>query len=226
MRWLCLFLVLVCSGCVAPRGFLPTDPEHAIGSDVEGGTITHRGLVVTVRLDTWDGSPLGLDDVLQPVLIRIQNRGSRPVQIRYSDIRLVPAALAPRQPLPPFSIKGSVASPVDGWSYPAHRFSIAPHWHAHYPFFPSFHGHFDYDPFYYDLWYARYPQYVSVRLPTWDMISRALPEGVLEPDGEIAGYLYFEPIPSDVLEFQLSLDLVEARSIQPLGEFALPFHRR
>jgi hypothetical protein len=77
---------------------------------------------------------------------------------------------------------------ADGWHwtsdaatnplYGFDRFAIAPYLSRWYPRFTPYGGTFAYDPAYYTPYVDAYQ---DIRLPTVDMVQRALPEGVLSP---------------------------------------------
>ena len=49
------------------------------------------------------------------------------------------------------------------------------------------------------------------------MVQKALPEGVLEPEGRITGFLYFEDADFDPDRGTFVADLVDAKSLRRLG---------
>ena len=53
------------------------------------------------------------------------------------------------------------------------------------------HGAFPYDPVYYNRWYGAWPS----SLPNEELLRQGLPEGVLQPGGRVAGFLYFKDQP-------------------------------
>jgi hypothetical protein len=105
-------------------------------------------------------------------------------------------------------------------SYRTEGFYVAPYGSTLYPTMPTYAGEFPYDPIYYNTYY---PRYRHVELPTPDMLARSLPEGVLEPGGRMAGYLYFEPVPEDAEAVRFEVQLVDAKTGQPFGAIAIPF---
>ena len=80
-----------------------------------------------------------------------------------------------------------------------------------------------YDAGYYSPYYTAY---VKVELPTMDMVQRALPEGVLSPDGTANGFVYFESFDRDAQILTLTIDLVDAETNCPLGQAKIPFRTR
>ncbi len=56
------------------------------------------------------------------------------------------------------------------------------------------------------------------------MISMAMPEGVLEPGGSIAGFLYFEDVEdTDIQQVDFTVALVDADTEEGIGTARIPF---
>jgi hypothetical protein len=103
----------------------------------------------------------------------------------------------------------------------ASRFFIAPYWSPFYPGYGVWPGAFAYSPWYYGYGYG----YWSESLPTRDMLDRALPEGVLQPEGRIAGFLYFPALRREQgVTFEFTV--VDAETGQTFGKLSIPFHVR
>lgn len=86
--------------------------------------------------------------------------------------------------------------------------------------FRPFAGRFVYDPRFYSTYF---PVFQRLRLPTGDMVQKALPEGVVEAGGKVTGFLYFEDIDvgsDDTATF--TTDLVNASSGEPVGAIRIP----
>jgi hypothetical protein len=66
---------------------------------------------------------------------------------------------------------------------------------------------------------------VRVQLPTAEMLRKALPEGVLRPDGSMTGFLYFDR-PAHVQSATLTLELVNALDDRRIGAIDIPFVAR
>jgi hypothetical protein len=62
-----------------------------------------------------------------------------------------------------------------------------------------------------------------MKLPTADMIHKALPEGVLEPGGKVTGFLYFEDVKTDKNDkATFTTDLVNAATGEPVASIRIP----
>ena len=60
------------------------------------------------------------------------------------------------------------------------------------------------------------------RLPTTDMRREALPEGVLEPHGEVSGFVYFERLPPDEGRVELRAQFPQAEG-ESTRRMEIPF---
>jgi len=74
----------------------------------------------------------------------------------------------------------------------------------------------DYDRF------ANWPE----RLPTQEMLPEALPEGVVENGGSVAGVIYFESVTGRESAADLEMTLVDPNDGQTFGRVAIPFQVR
>lgn len=129
-----------------------------------------------------------------------------------------------RTALAPFDIEETEVQPIRRPYFTATGFHVAPH---HSLFFPHFttvgHG------FFHDLAFhhAGFSHFRRFQLPTRDMLRRALPEGVLDPGGEIRGYLFFDAFEQGEVEHVTFVgDLKVAEDGETLGEARIPFITR
>lgn len=192
------------------------------------------GVRVTVQADAWQGTRSVLGQV-QPMRVTIDNHSRSTVRVRYGDFALV-AANGRRYPaLPPFRVEGELLSPTlslglspfntPGFSY--RRFYVAPYFARLYPGVPVYtRSYLFYDPGYYAFWYADFARAVR---PSVEVLALALPEGVIEPDGQVSGFLYFRTIDPDAgaVTFRASIvavhDGTAAIGGTVLGEAVMPF---
>jgi hypothetical protein len=70
---------------------------------------------------------------------------------------------------------------------------------------------------FYDQYYATW----KPALPTRDMLQQALPEGVLQPGGSAAGFLYFNHL-QEKGPVVFTAEIVAADTRQPLGTVRIP----
>jgi hypothetical protein len=214
---LSLVLALVLSGCTATLA--PAPGTTRLPGPNQAAIAESAGVRVAAAASAWRGYPLDLDDVVLPMLVVVENGGSRRLRIRYDDFWLAGADGRRFAAIPPYEVTGTVSEPIPAAYYPR------PFLAGYYPGW-GFGGPFLYDRLYYDpYWpfYGHYPAFAYVRLPTNDMIQRALPEGVVEPKGKISGFLYFERVPRKAREVTFTARLVDADSGTELGTITIPF---
>ncbi len=216
-------LAVLAYGCANEPELRPAADADRIKGPDKGATATDADVTIEARVGAWRFTPQDLDHELTPVLVRIENNSDKPLRVRYEAFQLVtPRGLA-FAALPPFDIHGEVSEYVGNYAYAGPGFSVAPHLSGYYDGFGAWGA-----PFYgYDWYYSTYyPVYADFELPTGDMLIRALPEGVIEPDGRITGFLYFAdleamgPTPGKV---KLRYLLVNAETRQRFGVIEIPF---
>lgn len=187
MRTALPWLLLVSIGCahtpqLVPAPNAPRDPATPGAAKVQVA-----GVDVSVGGQSWSGSPWDLASFVTPLYVRVQNSSAVPVQIRYSQFWLSSRGLQ-TPAIPPFHIQrpGSAAMAIAP-AFSADGFYLYPPYSGFYPGMPLWAGPWDYDPFFYEEMYGTW----TPSLPTRDMLQQALPEGVLQPGGSAAGFLYF-----------------------------------
>lgn len=192
------------------------------------------GVRVTVQADAWDGDAR-VTNAVQPMRVTITNGSTQPLRVRYSDFALVAANGHRHGALPPYKVEGDLLQPmmIDAYTpiitpaFGYRRFYIAPYFARVYPGIPVYaRGYPLYDPGYYGYYHYAFVQ--SIR-PTVEMLGRAMPEGVIEPDGQLSGFLYFERADPKWTSLTFRGTLVSVRdSAAPqggavFGEISIPF---
>lgn len=218
----CSLLVMLAYGCASEPQLRPAKEANLAKGVDDGAVASEAGVSLEAQVNAWRWTPEHLNEELTPVLVRIENNSDVPLRVRYEEFQLVTTRGIVYAALPPFDIRGKVTERIDTYAYPASGFFVAPHLHGYY----SGLGAYD-SPFFYDTYYSTYyPVYAQYELPTGEMLVRALPEGVIEPGGRIAGFIYFadiesiEPIPGKV---KLRYVLVDAESRERFGVIEIPF---
>lgn len=191
--------------------------EVAPGSRVAEQTV--EGVHVAVDPEAWRSGHVR--DVLRPALVRIENGSDHPLRIAYSQFTLSDGSGSGfrAQALPPFQVAVQNASTEVVPVYPWTGFRLAP-WQArfYHPGFPVWSGPLAFEPGFYATWGPTWP----TLLPDRDVLRRALPEGVEDPGGKIAGFLYFHDQPKGkALSFRAAL--VDARTNETFGTVDIPF---
>lgn len=170
----------------------------------------------------------GIERHVTPVRVVLENESENPVRLQYRDIALIANDGTRYAALPPHRIDGTISEKVtlrhvEPLADPmfVHRgFLVAAYTRPIYPTLGHYGGRLTFDRSYYDH-YQSY--WVDYELPTPTMLRHALPEGVLEPEGRIAGYLYFEKVDPTHEQVRLRADVVAANTGKILGEVSIPF---
>lgn len=198
---------------------LPGQPDAAVDSV--------SGVIVVAQADAWAGD-YAVSDAVQPVFVTIDNGSAVPLRVRYGDFALISPDGRRYSALPPFAVEGEMASPLlaggyapfDAVSFDAEGFEVAPYFAPLYPSLGVYDDPYDfYDPAYYDLYYQ---DLVDAIEPTVEMLSLALPEGVISPGGRVTGYLYFQLVDPGVPSVTFREDLVGVGT-GAFGEVSIPF---
>jgi hypothetical protein len=197
-----------------------------------------RDVVVVVQSDAWPGQSRVLKHVT-PLRVRVTNDNAQAIRVRYEDLRLIAADGTRYVALPPNTPQGTGDSRYGGTRETNNRgdeaaspqarrqnftysdFRIAPHLAEAYPGIELFHGAFDYDPQYYDK-YAH--AWHAAALPTAEMKSWALPEGVLESGGYVEGFVYFQRVGHNKGIVRFDSEFAQANDpSRTLAKIAVPF---
>lgn len=213
---LLLLVLLAAAGCAkvlapAPGAFVVPGPgRSALGRAADVSVVASAG--------AWNGFPRSLGAVVTPVLVTIDNTGSVPLRIRHEDFSLESRDGRVFGARRPFEVTGVVAeTPPAGYALP--RFGVGFGWGRSFGWSVGVGYPFFWDPFWDDYFY---PMYVNVRLPTGDMVQKALPETVVEPQERVSGFLYFDRV-RDVDQVDFVARLVDARTGAEVGVVVIPF---
>lgn len=214
-----LFLIACALGAAGCTSTLtPAPAANEISGRGEGATIASNGVRMTARADAWEGTPQTLHRHVTPMRVTIVNEGAVPVRIAYNQFRLVGDSGRRYSALPPFQIEGDARTALGAPLYPPTGFGYAPYVRPYYSSVPIY-------PFEPNVGYwNRYGSVMrTVDLPTTDMLRKALPEGVLQPGGEVTGFLYFEGVGPDVDRVQLRANFRNPRTGSNVTRLATPF---
>jgi hypothetical protein len=215
-----LLIVVLVSACGHGR-LVPAKNAHLVEGAQAAVVGVEGGVRVVASLDDWRGVGNGLPDELTPIKIRVVNHSGRPITILNEHFSLrgrkghvyhaVPAIplehdtqLAGLGPLRPF--------------FATTNFSVAPRYHDVYPQL--------------EAWPSPLARSQSRRKkaarpwkehpPGRELCRMALPEGVLGPDGEITGYLYFEDPTDSENALTLDAELVSAKGPDAVASIEIP----
>ncbi len=209
-------------GCASRPVLVPAPTANTLVSNRDVAVARYAGVRIEADGKAWSGEPSNLESAIAPVRVTIRNYSGRPLRVRYADFTLTTATGFTSTALPPMKISGTLPSepvavtrPVYGWR----GYWLAPYYSPWYPGYGLWNGPFAWDFPYYTTYWAQWP----VALPTEDMISKAIPEGVVGDDGSIEGFLYFPQLPKGVERANLAAALVDARTGRQFGTITIPF---
>jgi hypothetical protein len=225
-RALLFSVLLVAAGCSAPGTDLtPAPAATTVGSETAVDRV--EGVRMTAESNAWPGIATVAREVT-PIRVTIENGSQMPVRLRYSEFALVSPTGTRYSALPPYGVEGSVDdarlvetyAPVTSPAFRATGFRVAPYYSSVYPTYTPYSGSFGYDRYYYDRYATVYR---DIALPTEEMVSRVLPEGVIDPGGSVDGFLYFVRVDPAAPRVRFRADLVDADTGREFGEVSIPF---
>jgi hypothetical protein len=205
-----------------PLDLAPAPNAKAVEGVGKGAVDTAGGVRVEARAGAWKWNPEDLAIKVTPFFVELENTGSSRVLVRYNNFSVTDASGKRHAAMPPYDLSGSVTESytVQNPYYPYTGFTVAPYLRRYYPRMAFYDGTFAYDQTYYDPYLTSFRR---IRLPTTDMVQRALPEGVLAPGGKISGFVYFEHVDATSSSLNFQFAMTEATTNQPLATAHIPF---
>jgi hypothetical protein len=208
-----MLLFTLAIGCVHALSLVPAGETNAQSA----------GVAVQVGAKQWSGEPIDLPSIVTPLYVSVHNASDQPVRLRYRDLSLASGGMQ-ASAIPPFRIQrpeGS-AMALPETAFASDGFFLYSPYATFYPQAPIWAGGpWDFDPAFYDRLYGTW----QPSLPTKDMLRMALPEGVLQPGGSASGFLYFQT-PQQAGAAQFTIEIVQAKTREPLGTIAIPMTLR
>jgi hypothetical protein len=210
---LLLAVIVALAGCAAELRPAPT--AQVLPGPGRPATAEAAGVRVVAQTGIWRADPPALDTVVTPILVTVDNQSDVPLRIRHTDFDLVSgdgrrfAARAPRE------VYGAVVNEGP----PAYAYSRG-------VFMTRRDGGRSVivlDAFPFDPFFDSFPAATWTELPTPDMIRLALPEGVLAPRTNAAGFLYFPRVPRKVSSADFTAALVADHTGAPVATLTIPF---
>lgn len=219
MRTLMLIGTIALTGCLRTPDLEPAAGATQVPGDGVGAVTSEGQIRIEVRADTWSGSPRSLDAVL-PLRVSIRNGSSRALLLRYRELSLEGSSGMTYAALPPYDIRTRDVTQVAS-AYPADGFRVAPHLRPYYGgSMEVWTEPLPWDPLYYDRYY---PELQRANLPTESMLEQAMPEGVVQPGGQITGYVYFQGYGAAEQTLLFEMDLVDAGTGETFATVDIPF---
>lgn len=221
------FVLVLAAGCSRQTVLRPAPGADEVSWMDQAAVEEIEDVRVVAQANTWPGDP-DVETHVTPVRVVVENGSDHPVRLRYQEFALIAADGRRFAALPPYAVDGEVTDrvivenpqPMSDPVFEYRRFTVASYTGPVYPTLGQYEGRFVYDPYYYH-YYQDY--WMDYELPTVTMLEHAIPEGVVAPDGRVAGYLYFEPVPPDQSKVRFRADVVDASSGRMLGEVSIPF---
>ncbi len=230
-------LVAVLCGCAAQPVLVPASTA-SIASGTETTAYAERsGVRVWVDGAAWNSDPWNLAEWMTPVNVSVENKSDRQIRVAYADFTLVGASGFRYPAIPPLPGQRPVSSLTPGGGvvvlaahhpglrhlpppahFPHHRFLLAPHYYFWWPGALVWGLTFPYDAAY----YGRYSW--PANLPTDDMLSLAFPEGVVQDDGRVQGFLYFQGVGRRERQVTFELKLVDATENRAFDQIQVPLN--
>lgn len=222
LRIVCFAAAAVLSACATSRLALAPDAQHAPGrSNV--GVAESAGVRITAQANAWNGTPQNLSSEITPLRVSIENHSNRPLRVRYNDFSLASNLGYRYAALPPYRIRGSVAVndvvPPFAPRFAYSHFYVAPYYSPYFTTLPAWDYPWAFDGYYYNRWYPMW----HLELPTRDMRELAIPEGVIDPQGSVSGFLYFPKLSGGADRVTLVAALTDGKSGEGFGELSIPF---
>ncbi|MDT8435903.1 MAG: hypothetical protein RRA92_04020 [Gemmatimonadota bacterium] len=229
-----LLFVLILSACSAKESELvPAPAADVVAGTGFGAAATVRDVELTASAQAWTGEE-AISDLVTPIRVRIDNASDRPIRIAYHQFALVEPDGDRYSAIPPFEVvEETVRHAGYGRFGPLHPrfhysgFYLSPYYDGFYSgigaypagLYPSAFGFY---PYHHGNYFGYWNE-VGRDLPTRYMLEHALPEGVLEPDGSLDGFLYFEEVPADAGSVEFRGELVSAETGRSFAEAEIPF---
>jgi hypothetical protein len=214
-------------GCATDPARLTPAAGASVAAAAPNMAVAERSQVrIRVESQAWPG-PDNVTAEVTPLKLTIENNGTTPVAIRYDNLYLTTPDGERFSALPPFEARKEAAEAVMPPMRPAasvwftHRgFLVAPYLRHYYPGLRPFAYAYTYDPFHYE----RYVDSWSRRQMVMDEVRRhAIPEGVLEPGGQVTGFVYFEDVDEDVPRVTFHANLADPRDGRSAAALTVPF---
>ena len=204
----------------APAANQPGGMEHTARTATDNYSMK-------AQVDAWPGD-VGVLDHVTAVRLTFENTGQAPLRLTYGDLMLRASDGSVYRALSPYRVEGDIEKrhvigrPIGGPAFSATGYQIAPWYGGAYSSYGygTWGGPMVYDPMLYDSSSAYWE---SIELPTDEMLSRALPEGVIDPGGRVDGFVYFEKIDGDPKRAMLQARITDAATERELEQATIPF---
>jgi len=208
-----LVLIVALAGCGAELRPAPT--AQILPGPGRPATAEAAGVRVVAQTGVWQAFPPALDSVVTPILVTVDNQSDVPLRVRHRDFTLVSRDGRRFIALAPAEVHGAVVNPgPPPYAYSSGVFLTRRDGNGRVIMFDAF-------PF--DPYFNSFPGATWTELPTPDMIRLALPEGVLAPRTNAAGFVYVPRIPRNVSSADFAAAFVNDHTGATVATLAIPF---
>jgi len=216
---------LALSACAGQLRPAPT--ANVIPGTGKAASVTVDDVTIIASAGAWHGAPRDLGREVMPILVTIDNGGSRPLSFKYDEIALVAGDGRRFAAIPPETIQGALTEPVSALPGPvaAPPYQDMPGSGLWYSDGATFGWQrWGGEPSYgWDPWYSPGPSWIQVRLPTPDMLDLALRNAVVAPGQHVQGFVYCQRVARKGTPVDLVLPLTDAETARSLAVVSIPF---
>lgn len=216
-------LAILLAGCERGSELRPAAGAYEVRDREDAAARVLDGVRVMVQAGEWPGDAKIISEVA-PLRVRLENDAARPVQVRYNAFTLSGPDGSTYHVIPPRYLTEEEDFGVIAMQpgFIAAQFLVAPYYGYAFDGITPYSGEFPYDSDYYETYYSYWEQ--TLLLPTREMVAVAIPEGVLEPNGRLDGYLFFERLQEpDGAEVTFHAELKGLNGDESFGTVRLPF---
>lgn len=197
IRLLLCAAAIAAAGCATPT-LVPAPGANSLAP--HAATAETGGVRLVARAEAWASEPQRLPAHVTPMLVTVINDSERAIRVAYEGFALVGPDGRRYRAFEPARMEGVLTEMVGYVPEPGPYFAPSPAYFPGSVFWPH--------PAY---WYNPGPALRYVRVPTVDMLRQALPEGLVEPGGQVSGFVYFERVrPEDDARYELRADFPAA----------------
>jgi hypothetical protein len=221
-----LFLIAATWPLLGPCGcghgvLVPASSAKVISGAPDAAFSEVAGVSCSADTGAWPERAPKPPDSVVPVKVRVRNQSGRPIRLLAEDFVLVGKSGQRYRPIPVLPLEGTNLprlNPV----YASVKFYVAPRFRAAYPTLEPWSAALDRDATLYDRQFERWGH----RRPTLEMIRMALPEGVLDNEGLISGFLFFESPLDDEDRVTFQADFAPGQGAGTVAAIEIPFRVR
>ena len=184
---------------------------------------------VTLGTDMWDGEDVVPENVT-PIQVTIDNANEKPIVINYNKFALVNTDGEKYYPMPLYAVDLEMKQLIMDKDF--EMFPKPIYEYDNYFLYPI------YDPVYTGVEFTQYAYEIDPEiqakfidwdtmdadLPTQEMRTKALPEGVLDIDGIVSGFLYFEQVDPNDDKVTFMFDIVDAETGEKIDTALLQYY--